>query len=379
MEITIIGGGISGFTTALALNKVGFHCEVYERAQALNEVGAGIWMQPNALKVLDWLNLGNAVRENGVLLDQVDIVNPNLVPFKRQNTKVVQDEKGNKIVAIHRAKLQQLLFDALPKGIVNLGYDFKSYSFDSNKLKVSIGDTVVSTDLLIGADGIHSKVRNETFQNTSLRFAGQTCWRGVSDMNLPVQFQNSGMESWGNKVRFGFSQIAHNKVYWFAVINAYQNEEDNKDSLKSKLEHLYQGFHPLVLEIIDQTVTQRIIRSDLSDLKRLDKWSKNNVVLVGDAAHATTPNMGQGAGQAIEDAYYLANILARNTEIDLALDRFEKSRRKKVDYVVNNSWRFGKMAHSGFGQVIMKTIMKLTPEKVMVNQMHKLYSIQETF
>ncbi len=86
--------------------------------------------------------------------------------------------------------------------------------------------------------------------------------------------------------------------------------------------------------------------------------------------------MGQGAGQGIEDAYYFANILAKN-KIEHALDLFESSRREKVDYVANNSWRFGKMAHSSIGQMIMKAIMKMTPEKVMKQQMNKLYSIQE--
>src|SRR5690554_5718647 len=109
MRITIIGGGIAGLTTALALNKVGFQCEVYERAAQLNEVGAGILMQPNALKVLDWLGLGKIVRENGIMLDQVDVTNSQLVPFKKSTKGIIQDEKGNKIVAIHRATLQKLL------------------------------------------------------------------------------------------------------------------------------------------------------------------------------------------------------------------------------------------------------------------------------
>ena len=379
MKTTIIGSGIAGLTTALALNKVGLPCKVYEKTPELNEVGAGIWMQPNALKVLDWLGLGAAVRANGVLLDQVDITSSQLVPFKKTSKEVVQDEQGNKIVAIHRANLQKLLFEALPKDTVHLGHDFNAYTHEGNAMKVFVGDKLVTTDLLIGADGIHSKVRKETFPNTSLRYSGQTCWRGVADIDLPKAFQNAGIESWGNKIRFGFSPIADNKVYWFAVINAQQNEADNLDALKSKLAHLYQDFHPLVLQILERTDAGKIIRNDISDLKRLDKWHKNNVVLIGDAAHATTPNMGQGAGQGIEDAYYLANILAKHPDISFALDLFEKSRRAKVDYVVNNSWRFGKMAHSGFGQSIMKIIMKLTPEKVMMKQMNKLYSVPASF
>lgn len=379
MKITIIGGGIAGLTTALALNKLGFSCEVFERAKQLNEVGAGIWMQPNALKVLDWLGLGGVVRESGTLLDQVDITNAQLIPFKKTKQEVVQDEQGNKIVAIHRATLQKILFEAVPKDIVKLGYEFNSLAQIDNQVKLTVGDKEIMTDLLIGADGINSKVRNNIFSNTSKRFSGQTCWRGISDIRLPNEFQNAGIESWGKKVRFGFSQITENQVYWFAVMNASQNATDNTHTIKAELQNYFSSFNPIVLNIIAQTQVEKIIRNDISDLKRLDKWHKGKVVLVGDAAHATTPNMGQGAGQGMEDAYYLANILAKQNQIEQAVSLFESARREKVDYVVNNSWRFGQMAHSGFGQIIMKVVMKLTPDKVMKKQMNKLYFIQDNF
>ncbi len=379
MQITIIGGGIAGLTTALALNKLGFDCKVFERAKQLNTVGAGIWMQPNALKVLDWLGLGELVRESGTLLNQVDITNAQLIPLKKTKQEVVQDEKGNKIVAIHRATLQKILFEAIPQGIVNLGCEFKSLEQNENQVKISFGDREIMSHLLIGADGINSKVRGDIFSNTSKRFSGQTCWRGISDIRLPNEFQNAGIESWGKRIRFGFSQITESQVYWFAVKNAPQNGTDNKNTIKAELKNDFKSFSPLVSNIIELTKADKIIRNDILDLKRLEKWHKSKVVLVGDAAHATTPNMGQGAGQAMEDAYYLANILARNNQIEQAISLFESARREKADYVVNNSWRFGQMAHSGFGQIIMKTIMKLTPDKVMNQQMNKLYSIQEKF
>ncbi len=379
MRITIIGGGITGLTTALALNKLGFSCEVYEKADELNDVGAGIWIQPNALKILDWLAIGKTVRENGALLDQFFLANSQLLPYRKTATKGVQNERGNKIVAIHRARLQKILYKALSKDVVKQGQEFHSYKYEGDRVRVSLDDKELLTDFLIGADGINSKVRNTTFPNTLLRFSGQTCWRGISDIELPTAYQNSGIESWGHKIRFGFSQIDKNLVSWFAVINAREMENEPTINVKTQLEHLYRGFHPLILKIISQTKSNRIIQKDISDLNRLNKWYQDKVVLLGDAAHATTPNMGQGAGQGIEDAYYLANLLAKYNQIEYALDLFESTRREKVDFVVNNSWRFGKMAHSKWGQMTMKTLMKWTPEKVMKQQMNKLYSIQETF
>ena len=114
-------------------------------------------------------------------------------------------------------------------------------------------------------------------------------------------------------------------------------------------------------------------------LKRLEKWHDHNICLLGDAAHATTPNMGQGAGQGIEDAYVLAQLFSQYKTTDKLFDKFEKLRREKVDYVVNNSWRFGKMAHNSAGRVILKTMMKLTPESVINRQLQKLYEIETYF
>lgn len=378
MNIVLIGGGIAGLTTALALNKLGFQCEIYERAEQLNEVGAGIWLQPNALKVLDWLGLGEIVRDNGASLDQVNITNAQLVPFKKTKQDLLQDDKGNKIIAIHRATLQNILYKALPEDTVHLGNEFQSMDYLKGQVVASVGDKRIVPDLLIGADGINSKVRDSMLISASKRFSGQTCWRGISDLSLPAEFQNSGIESWGKKIRFGLSQISEDQVYWFAVVNAQPNGTDTTATIKSELKQTYKDFHPLVLEIIDQTKPEKIIRSDIFDLKRLDKWHQDKVVLIGDAAHATTPNMGQGAGQGIEDAYYLANILSKNN-LEQSLHLFESSRREKVDYVVNNSWRFGQMAHSGLGQLFMKAVIKWTPDKTMKQQMNKLFSIQESF
>jgi 2-polyprenyl-6-methoxyphenol hydroxylase-like FAD-dependent oxidoreductase len=377
MKATIIGGGISGLTTALAFNKLNINCEIYEKAPVLNEVGAGIWLQPNALKILDWLGIGTLARERGVILNQVDITDHQLIPFRKTSKELVQDQYGQGILAIHRGVFQKLLSEHLPEGVLNLGSPFSSSASAATKIEVVVGAKKTTSDLLIGADGIHSSVRKAIFENTELRYAGQTCWRGVSDISLPLALQNSGIESWGNKIRFGFSPISNNRVYWFAVAKSKPNEKDPEKMIKPGLTKRFKDFHPLVSKIIDHTDEEKILRNDIYDLKRLQHWFKGPIILIGDAAHATTPNMGQGAGQGIEDAYYLANLLAGNQKILEQLALFESSRRKKVDYVVNNSWMFGKMAHHSLGQKFLKIVMKLTPERTLKQQMAKLYSVKD--
>jgi 2-polyprenyl-6-methoxyphenol hydroxylase-like FAD-dependent oxidoreductase len=374
MEIAIIGGGIAGLTTALALAKQGISSTVYERAPKLNEVGAGIWLQPNALKVLNYLGIQEAVLKNGVELDRVDITDDQLNSFK-SGDNIVKDGEGNKIISIHRAKFQQILMESLPENSVKLGYNFKSLHQISNQVEINFEEVKVIADCILGADGINSKIRKQLFPQSSLRHSGQTCWRGIADIQLPAELQNLGREAWGNKVRFGFSQISNGSVYWFAVAKAKPFEQDDASQIKNKLNEYFQNFHPIVNQIINQTDENKIIRGDILDLRRLERWHHQNVCLLGDAAHATTPNTGQGAGQGIEDAFVLAKLFTENQSMENIFSKFENSRREKVDYVVNNSWRFGKMAHSGLGGIVMKTIMKMTPESVINKQLQKLYEV----
>jgi 2-polyprenyl-6-methoxyphenol hydroxylase-like FAD-dependent oxidoreductase len=231
--------------------------------------------------------------------------------------------------------------------------------------------------LLLGADGIHSKVRQQLFPKSATRYSGQTCWRGIAPVSLPNERIHHGQEAWGRKVRFGFAPISEQEVYWFAVANAPQGEKDEPGSKKEKLKAMYQDFHPLIGQIIDQTPPEKILRNDISDLKRLPTWYQNRICLLGDAAHATTPNMGQGGGQGVEDAYYISNILAQEKDYRQAFAQFEKERRKKVDYIVNTSWQFGKMAHNPLGQRLFKVMMKWTPERILARQMQKMYAVKE--
>ncbi len=332
MKITIIGAGITGLSTALALIKQGLDCEVFEAAPQLNEVGAGIWIQPNAMKVLDYLSIGDKVRKTGFQLNQVELADKNLVSFRNTDSKFVTDELGNKITSIHRARLQKVLFEALPKGTVKLNSPYISHSLINDKIRVEFKEGFTETDVLLGADGLHSKVRKSLFES-STHYSGQTCWRGIANINLPVEVANNGRELWGQGIRFGFASISTKEVYWFAVAKAPQNEKDIPLDRKNTLLNTYENFAPLVRELIENTPNEKILRNDISDLKRLSTWYKENVCLIGDAAHATTPNMGQGACQGIEDAYFLSHYLAKNAP-KKAFELFEANRRKKVDYVL---------------------------------------------
>ncbi|WMN06607.1 FAD-dependent monooxygenase [Marivirga arenosa] len=371
MEISIIGGGITGLTTALALSKLGIPAKVYEQAESLNEIGAGIWLQPNAMKVLQWLGLEKEIKQAGCTLNKMEITYPDLTPIKKINKAVVSDSDGNQTIAIHRAKLQSILFDKLKEtSHIELGKSYINHELVNKKIEIQFKDESISSDIVLGADGIHSKVRATMGLPSQYRNTNQICCRGIATIELPEHLQAEGKEVWGHKKRFGFSQLSDEKVYYFTVLNK-NNCPSNLD--QNSLIDQFKEFDPIVSQIIASSETFH--ETELYDLKRLPNWYNTHSCLIGDAAHATTPNMGQGACQGIEDAYYISNLLKSSEKPADAFKQFELKRRKKVEYVVNNSWNFGKMAHNPFGQLIMKTMMKITPEKVISKQMNKLYEV----
>lgn len=379
MKIGIIGGGITGLTASLALRKSGMTSVVSEQAVELNEIGAGIWLQPNAIKVLHWLGLKAEIQKQGIELNKMEITNNQLIPIKKIKSEVVQDEDGNKTIAIHRARLQKILYnEVLKSNEVHLNKKYIHHSFGSDSINMQFEDGKDSVDILLGADGIDSSVRKALFPNSPLRNSGQVCWRGISKMNLPDSLKSLGQEAWGKQIRFGFSQIAKEEVYWFAVANAEHLKKVEGLDRKNYIKNLFQSFSPIINELIDNTESTNIHQAMLQDLKRLPDWYQNKMCLIGDAAHATTPNMGQGACQGIEDAFYISKYLSKSPQnVQEAFNEFQQKRRKKVDYIVNTSWQFGKMAHSPIGQPFMKLLMKMTPESVMNSQMNKLYAIDK--
>lgn len=382
MNIIIAGGGITGLTTAIALKKLGINAKVYERTAQFSVAGAGIWMSPNAMKVLDWLGIGDQVWQQGIVLQSVAIADRALEPLQKMSSQFMMSNDKNAIVAIHRAKLQDILYKALDARDVFLGKSYQKHRIEGEKVVVDFEDgTSTKGDLLLGADGIHSKVRMQLFNDSQIRYSGQTCWRGVAKISLSKEHKMGCTEAWGNQIRFGFSAIGNDHIYWFAVAKAPEGKKEKGGKvLKAKLlDRFGTHFAAPVADIIEATAANKIIRNDITDLKRLKTWSKDRVCLLGDAGHATTPNMGQGGAQGIEDAYYISNILKLIPDHQQAFQIFEKRRRKKVDYIVKNSRTFGRLAHGRFSQPFVKMLLKLTPESVLIKQMQKMYSVPASF
>jgi 2-polyprenyl-6-methoxyphenol hydroxylase-like FAD-dependent oxidoreductase len=378
MKYSIIGAGIGGLTTALAFEKHGIDYHIFEKASELSEVGAGIWLAPNALQVLEHLGVLDDIKAKGNSIDRITLGKADLNPISDNFQDNIKKQFGFSTIAIHRAELQKILFNKIPKEKISLAKGFQSFQkLNDDLIKIKFDDkSEFLTDFLIGADGINSKVRKQLFPNSKTRFSGQTCWRGVANIKLSKEFKNRGMELWGNQIRFGISKIAKDKVYWFAVALDRPNQKNDGDLKKQKLLRIYNHFDPLVKELISATSEIAILRNDINDLEPLKNWHKGNVCLIGDAGHATTPNMGQGGAQAIEDAYYLSNLIKSNLNENI-FKFFQQKRQSKVNTIVKQSWTTGKIAHWKYGKNFRNFLLKSMPKRILENKMKEMYKIEK--
>ena len=374
MTIDIIGAGIGGLTTAIAFEQKGIKARIFEQSEKIKPVGAGIILANNAMQVYEKFGLRKVIEENGNHISSMNIAKANLKPISKVDLSYFEKKHSVKNIAIHRGILQQILVDKLKSTEIYLNYQLNSVepNDDGCLLRFKNGKQIQSSTL-IGADGIKSVVRQNLFPNNKIRNAKQVCWRGVTDFQLPLEYKNELHEAWGKGARFGFVQIAENKVYWYAL-KSFKNHKN--EFQVNDIETYFSNYNPIVNEIITSTKREQINTAEISDLKPTNNWYKENICLIGDAAHATTPNMGQGACQAIEDAYVLSECLNKY-DINYSFKEFQKLRLSKAHQVVKASWMVGKLAHLSNPILIglRNQMMRLTPSSINRKQFEQIFQI----
>ena len=380
MKATIIGGGIGGLSTAIALQKQGIDFELFEAAKELKPAGAGIILSPNALYIFDQLGILNDLQKAGIYLHQFGIKTAQGKPLQISSTRFSQDGKSYQSIGIHRGELQRILLENLPEHKIHTGKALKKLEPDSTILELEDGCTV-QADFIIAADGIHSSIRQTLFPRTKLRYSGQSCWRGLTDIALSENELKNTAEFWGSGPRFGYVPIAKDKIYWYATAVQPKNQKDtNPQKSKNKLLKTFQSFTNPVSKLIEATPAQNIIQHDLYDIPPLSTWQVKNTVLLGDAAHAMTPNMGQGAAQSIEDAWSISQHLNKHASPEQAFYAYSRDRSKKANQIARLSWQIGQITNlqNTFLCALRNTAMKLAPQSVTEKQRQLLFSVKTT-
>ena len=377
VDVVIVGGGIGGLAAAVALRQRGFAPRLYEAAPELREVGAGIWVPPNAMQVLARLGLAEAVAREGEPVRAAELRDARAGLLNRADLSYVEREFGHPTVAIHRGRLQRVLAERAGDA-VRTGARCTRVEARGERVVVRFEDgRETEADVVIGADGVHSAVRESIFPGVAMRYSGQTAYRATLEYTLPPEFDGVGWEVWSAGARFGLSSIRPGEVYWYAALDAPEGGVDAPGTLRGALRALAAPFPAPIPALVAATDEARVIRTDLIDFVPIERWHLGHIALLGDAAHATTPNLGQGGAQAIEDAWVVADRLAAHDTPEAAFAGYERIRMPKARRVVNTSWRFGKMAHlaNPLARGARNLLLRLAPESLARRQTDALYRL----
>lgn len=376
MKGIIVGGGIGGLTLGVALHQAGIEATVYEAVPEIKPVGAGILLGTNAMQVMRALGLEEEIKAVGQPVLNGGVADEKANILQNMPLETLAKHFGVGTQAIHRGRLQQVLINALPEDKLVIGKKAKSVLNGIRPQVIFEDNTTVEADFLIGADGINSVVRQAIFPHIQPRYANQTCWRGVIKMVLPAEKRAQVKEMWSKQGRFAAIQIAEDLVYWFAVQKTTADGKDNIETLHDDLIKTF-GHFDMAKEIISATPKNKIMRNDLSDLPPTKTWHKGNIGLVGDAIHATTPNLGQGGAQAIEDGLALARCFAKHQDLESIFLAYENLRVKKANFVIEQSRIFGKIAHweNTWAIGLRNFTLKNMPSKPFMKRFIKLYEV----
>ena len=349
MRAVIAGGGIGGLACALALVRHGWDVEVLERAPAFAEVGAGLSLWPNGLRALDALGVGAQVRGRAQLAGQAGIRDAAGRWLSRTDTAALERRFGP-VAMIHRADLLEVLRAAVPADSLHHDVTVRGAALDGT---VTHDRGESHADLIVGADGIRSTVRAAVWPDApGPWYAGYTAWRMVTP---PVRVDGTS-ESWGSGERFGYAPLPDGRVYCFAVASA--REGDPGQGLAG-LRTRYAGWHDPIPALLDAAAQDAVLHDDLYELPPLRTYTAGQVVLVGDAAHAMTPNLGQGACPALEDAVVLATFL----DGPGGLAAYDRARRRRTQMITLRSHRIGVAAQwkSPVAVRLRNTALRLLP------------------
>jgi len=374
VKVIVVGGGIGGLAAMRRLSNVGHHVQLIEKRTSFNAQGAGLMLGINAMKVLETLGVENEVMLRGQPISLMNIVNEEGVHIGGCNNVLMESQTGYKTIGIHRSELHEVLTAHLPQNNIRFNAILSSLKQQNDQVVVSVnGGDEEEYDLMIAADGIHSPTRQLTGDCSKLRYAGYTCWRFVIDR--PGSFSDTqAYEYWGCGKRFGVVPIGNDKLYCFATMNSSEANSHHKNIAVNEFKSLFSHFSgvvPDILQMMDCDV--HIIHGDIFDQKRLC-MQQGRVAFLGDAAHAATPNMGQGAGMALEDVAVLAECLTADVSITDALAVYDKRRRPRVKKIRDRSHMIGKVSQweSSIARRTRNTVFRMMPSDGLSKDLCKL-------
>ncbi|MFV5592891.1 FAD-dependent urate hydroxylase HpxO [Acinetobacter junii] len=338
MNIAIVGAGMGGLTAGIALKKFGHQVTIYEQAAEILPVGAAISLWSNGVKCLNYLGLTEQIQTLGGEMESLAYIDGlNNQTMTQFDLTPLYKEVGQRAYPVARADLQQLLMETFGLENIKLGMKMTEIEDQSEYVNIHFADgSQIKADLLIGADGTHSITRKFVLDcQVERRYAGYVNWNGLVDIDEKIAPAQQWTTYVGEGKRVSLMPVAQNRFYFFFDVPIESGLPNQREQYKTELKKYFKDWCAPVHQLIDCLDEQKTNRVEIHDIEPFMNFYKGRVVLLGDAAHSTTPDIGQGGCQAMEDAIYLARALQINTfGLSDALERYQNKRNDRTKEMV---------------------------------------------
>jgi 2-polyprenyl-6-methoxyphenol hydroxylase-like FAD-dependent oxidoreductase len=378
MRVVIVGAGIAGLSAAHGLSILGWDVEIYEQAEKIEPVGAGLSLSANGLRALRTLGLYDAVVGRAQPIHRLDLLDQKGTVLQSTDFLEFSRHYGHlSMVVLHRGELHEALLSGLPKQIIRTGMECIGAREAGDRVMLEFADgRTVEAELVLACDGIHSAVRKALFPDAREQFARYACWRAISP-GVPRMDPARLTESWGAGKRIGLASVGDDRVYWFGCCGADRiNDPDLVRFDLAAVQETFDDFHEPIPEVLRRTPADSLIFTDILDLDPLPSFTRGTVVLLGDAAHAVTPDLGQGAGLALEDAAVLAALLGRYS-VETALSEYDARRVDRARRITRESRLYARVAQWRNPVVVgmRNFLVKSIPERFMDRQLDAVLDV----
>jgi len=338
-RILIVGGGVAGLTAAVALRRSGFEPELVERAASWRALGTGIVIQPNATRLLRYLGIGSEVEKAGAMVGRFQFLSRAGDLLSEIDLTELWRGVGSG-VTVERGALQNALLCGVDRARCRLGVSVASLHQRDGVVSVGFSDGVSADyDLIIGADGIGSTVRALAIGKAAPKYCGQSAWRALAPMR---RHRAAEIQFWlGDGCFFTTYPVSAERTYGCAYIAEPSPRHEPIDGRLARFRERLAPFGDSFRAFLDSLDRDDQIHCSAVESLELPQWRNGRVLLSGDAAHASSPMMGQGGCMAIEDAAVVAELLETSPTVDAALNAYSPRRRPRVDWVQAQSDAFG--------------------------------------